>query len=70
LQAIEIADKQWQVMTGGCGNVVVELSRKRCIELCIDGYHSTDVTKREYLKTLLIDVGNFHFDLIDRDHDG
>ncbi|XP_067945806.1 uncharacterized protein [Watersipora subatra] len=70
-KATEIAEKQWQAMTGGCTNEpVTQLSRNTCIELCLKGYHSTDIARRESLKQMLIDIGNFHFDLIDTDHDG
>lgn len=71
LQATDIAEKQWHVMTGGCtDNSITQLSRNQCIELCLRGYHSHDVDRRESLKKALADVGNFHFDLIDVDHDG
>lgn len=70
IQATEIAEKQWYAMTGGCAETVTELSRNKCIELCMKGYHSPDLAQRDKLKSALEDVGNFHFDLIDTDHDG
>lgn len=68
---MDIAEKQWQVMTGGGQqSKVAQLSRNQCIQLCLNGYHSTDIQLRESLKMKLVDIGNFHFDLIDTDHDG
>ena len=57
-------------MTGGYADDVQQLSRKQCIDLCLRGYHSTDLQHRQSLKTALVDIANFHFDLIDTDHDG
>ena len=56
-------------MTGGSLGIE-KLSRKQCIDLCLQGYHSTDLERREMLKSSLKEIGDFHFDLIDTDHDG
>lgn len=36
----------------------------------MQGYHGADTELRDDLKSKLTKVGDFHFDLIDTDHDG
>lgn len=70
-QADRHSVQQWKQLTGGLHpRKVTMLTKQRCIDLCVKGYHSKDEKLITELKTVLVDVGKQLFYLMDIDHDG